>query len=77
MHNESNYSLKEALSYFKNHSSIVNIKRKRFDTSFTSRETNPSEVIIKFIKTLNINKACQNADIPTEIIKSNADLFAN
>ena len=76
MHNEINCSLKEALSYFENHPGIVNIKRKGFDTSFTFRETNSNEVF-KFIKTLNINKACQNADIPTEIIKSNADLFAS
>ena len=76
MHNEINCSLKEALSYFENHPGIVNIKRKGFDTSFTFRETNSNEVF-KLIKTLNINKACQNADIPAEIIKSNADLFAS
>ena len=40
MHNESNDSLKEALKYFENHPSIVNIKRKGFDTIFTFRETN-------------------------------------
>ena len=26
---------------------------------------------------MNINKACQNTDIPTKIIKSNANLFAD
>ena len=26
---------------------------------------------------MNINKACQNADIPTKIIMSNTDLFVN
>ena len=67
--NENNDSHKEALSYFENHPSIVNIKRKGFDTSFTFRETNSNEV------TLNINKACQNTDINTKIIKSNAELF--
>ena len=76
MHNKSNDSLKKALSYFKSHSSIVNIKRKGFNTSFIFRETNSNEVI-KLIKTLNINKACQNVDIPIKIIKSNADLFAS
>ena len=75
MHNESNDSLKEALSYFENHPSIANIKRKGFDTSFTFWETNSNEVF-KFIKTLNINKACQNIDIPTKIIIWNTDLFA-
>ena len=63
-HNESNDSLKD----FENHPSIVNIKRKGFDTSFTFKETNSNE-IFKLIKILNINKACQNTDIPTKIIK--------
>ena len=67
MHNKSNDSLKKALSYFKSHPSIVNIKRKGFNTSFIFRETNSNEVI-KLIKTLNINKACQNVDIPIKII---------
>ena len=40
MHDESNDSLKEALSYFENHPSIVYIKRKGFDTRFTFKETN-------------------------------------
>ena len=31
---------------------------------------------IKLIKTFNINKACQNTDIPTKTIKPNTDLFA-
>ena len=42
-HNGSNDSLKKALSYFENHPSIVNIKRKGFNTSFTFRETNSNE----------------------------------
>ena len=71
-----NDSLKEALNYFENHSSIVSIERKCFVTSFTFRETNFNE-IIKLIKTLNINKACQNTNIPTKTSKPNADLFAN
>ena len=68
--------LKKPPNYFENHPSIVNIKRKDFDTSFPFRETNSNEVT-KLIKTFNINKACQNTDIPTKIINSNADLFAS
>ena len=45
--NESNDSFKEALNYFENHPSIINIK---------------------LIKSLNINKAYENTDIPTKII---------
>ena len=40
------------------------------------KETNSNEVI-KLIKNLNVNKACQNTDTPTKITKSNADLFAS
>ena len=63
-HNQSNDSLKEALSWFENHPSIVNIKREGFDTSFTFIETNSNE-IIKLIKVLNLIKACQITGIPT------------
>ena len=47
--NESNDSLKEVLSYFKDHPSIVIAKRKGLDTSFTFRVTHSNEVI-KLIK---------------------------
>ena len=57
-HSESNDSLKEALSYFENYPSIVNVKRKGYDTSVTFRETNSNEAI-KLFKTFNINKSCQ------------------
>ena len=46
---------------------LVNITRKGFDASSTFRQTNSNE-IIKIIKTLNINKACQYTDFPTKII---------
>ena len=76
MHNKRNDSLKEEPNYFENQPSNVNIKRKDTGKSFTFRETNSNEVI-KLIKTLNINKACQNTAFLTKIIKLNADLFAN
>ena len=53
--NNANDPLKEALRYFENHPSIINIKSKRFDAGFTFRDTSSSEVI-KLIKTLNIKK---------------------
>ena len=43
-----------------------------FDKYFHFRDTNSNKVI----KTLNINKACQNTDIPTKILKLNTNLFA-
>ena len=71
-----NDPLKEALRYFENHPSITNIKSKSFDTNFTFRDTSSSEVI-KLIKTLNVKKASQKSDIPTKIVKLNADFFGN
>ena len=65
-HNESNDSLKETRNYLENQPSIVNIKRKGYNTSFTFRETNFNE-FIKFIKTLNISKACHETDISTPL----------
>ena len=69
-----NDPLKEALRYFENHPSITNIKSKSFDANFTFRDTSSSEVI-KLIKTLNVKKASQKSDIPTKIVKLNADFF--
>ena len=71
-----NDPLKEALRYFENHPSITNIKSKSFDANFTFRDTSSSEVI-KLIKTLNVKKASQKSDIPTKIVKLNADFFGN
>ena len=71
-----NDPLKKALKYFENHPSIANIKSKSFDARFTFRDTSSSEVI-KLIKTRNVRKASQKSDIPTKIIKLNADFFRN
>lgn len=62
----------EALSYFENYKN----DRKGFDASLSFRGTNSGE-IIKLIKSLNIVKACENANIITKILKLNGDLFAN
>ena len=40
------------------------------------RDTSSSEVI-KLIKTLNVKLASQKSDIPTKIVKLNADIFGN
>ena len=69
-----NDPLKEALRYFENHPSITNIKSKSFDANFTFRDTSSSEVI-KLIKILNVKKTSQKSDIPTKIVKLNADFF--
>ena len=64
------------LRYFENHPSITNIKSKSFDTNFTFRYTSSSEDI-KLSKTLNVKNASHKGDIPTKVVKLNADLFGN
>ena len=51
-------------------------QEKAFDTSFTFRGSNSSEVI-KLIKTLNAKKPSRQTDIPIKISKLNADFFGN
>ena len=55
---------------------MINITRKGFDASSTFPETNFNGVI-KVIKTLNINRTCENTKFSTKIIKFNSDLCTN
>ena len=68
-----NDPLKEALRY---HPSMPNVKSKSFDANFTFIDTSFSEVF-KLVKTPNVKKASQKSDIPTKIIKLNAEFFGN
>ena len=52
------------------------MRRKSFDTNFTFKDASSSE-FIKLTKTLNVKKSSQKSDIPTKIVKSNADIFGN
>ena len=61
---------------YKNHHSILAIRDKQFDTSF-SFEIIPKEAIEKEILALQDGKACQQSDIPTKIIKMNVDIFSD
>ena len=81
--NVSNYKLdntndllQEALKYFENHPSIINIESKGFDASFTFGDTSSSK-IIKLFKTPIVKKASQGTDIPTKVVKLLADFFGN
>ena len=57
---------------FDKHPSIVIIKAKAFDSTFHFRKTSCNE-IEKMISNLNIQKSCQQQDIPTKIINLNKD----
>ena len=59
---------------YKNHPSVVAIKNKNVNSQFSFRPITKSE-IYKEILNLDISKASQDSDIPTKIIKANADIF--
>ena len=61
----------------RNHPSIVAIKKMCGSKSHFSFENVEKEEILKETTNLNINKAIQNTDIPTKIIKENSDIFGN
>ena len=65
-----------AINMFQDHPSIKNITAKNFKPVFSFTHTNEIE-IKKIIKGMNVRKTCQLKDIPTKIIKMNADIFAN
>ena len=64
-----------ASNTFQNHRSVVNIKQREFNSTFTFKNTNENEVH-RIIKNLNVGKTCQGSDIPTKIIKLNITLFS-
>ena len=60
---------------YRAHQSVIKIKenctfKSNFNFSFVEKVD-----ILKEIKMLQSNKATQNADIPTKLIKDNADIF--
>ena len=69
-------SVLSVLNAFENHSSIKNIKSKKFNSTF-SFENTYTDVAMKVTNNLNVAKSCQINDIPTKVIKMNKDIFAN
>ena len=65
-----------AINTFQNYPSVVNIKQRESNSTFSFKNTNENEVR-KIIKNLNVRKTCQGSDIPTKIIKLNTDLFSS
>ena len=63
-----------ATKLFDQHPSIINIKKKKFDSVLNFKKTSSTEVE-KVINNLNIVKACQKDDIPAKVIKMNKDIF--
>ena len=65
--------LKDIVRY-RNHPSIVAIKKFCSSKSHFSFKNVRKEETLKKLNNLNINRATQNTDIPTKIIKENSDV---
>ena len=61
---------------YKNHPSILTILGKQFENSFCFRDIFEVEIANKIL-CMNDKKASQQADIPTNILKMNVDIFSN
>ena len=66
----------KAILKYKNHPSIYAIRNTRKNSIFCFKEVTIEE-IEKEINRLSSKKAYQNSDIPTRIVKENADFFAD
>ena len=58
-----------AINTFQNHPSVVNIKQRKFNSTFSFKNTNENEVH-KIIKYLNVRKTCKGSDIPIKCHKT-------
>ena len=67
----------KAIVKYRTHPSIVAIKKFCNSKSHFSFKNVQKEEILKELNNLNINKATQNTDIPTKIIKENSDIFGD
>ena len=70
-----NDPLLKAFARYRNHPSIVAIKKFCSSKSHFSFKNVQKEETLKELNNLNINKATQNTDILTKIIKENSDIF--
>ena len=65
-----------AINKFKNHPSIIMIKRKNNPCGNFSFSSVKCDDILKKAKNLDTAKASQKSDIPTKILKANCEFFA-
>ena len=72
-----NDPLLKAIVRYRNHPSIVAIKKFCNSKSHFSFKNVQKEEILKELNNLNINKVTENFHIPTKIIKENFDIFGD
>ena len=66
----------KAVFKYKNHSSIISIRRFRHQVSNFNFSCIDKNTILKEIRGLSTTKASQDNDLPVKILKENADYFA-
>ena len=72
-----NDPLLKVIVRYRNHPNIVAIKKFCNSKSHFSFKNVQKEEILNELNNQNINKATQNTDIPTKIIKENSDIFGD
>ena len=65
------------LEKYKNHPSIIAIKDFCHENKTLNFETVKRDNVLKKIKSLDRSKTSENGDVPTKIIKTNAELFTD
>ena len=63
------------IELYKNHPSIVTINKNNMAKQFSFKYI-PKSDVEREILNLDVSKASQDSDIPTKIVKMNADIFA-
>ena len=71
-----NYLVGKAIQKYKNHPSIQVIQESLDSNKKNLFELFSSGIILKKIESLDIEKAARSNDVPTNIVKENADLFS-
>ena len=71
-----NNPIERALQKYKNHPSIQMIKETFDSNKPFSFDLVSSDTIFKEILSLDTKKATHNNDVPTKVVKANADLFS-
>ena len=66
----------KAIVKYGNHLNINTNKRISNSNDLFPFDTVDREKIIKGISSLDCTKACQESDIPTKVVKENADIFS-
>ena len=66
-----------AILKYRNHPSIITIKRFRYQTVPFHFSHIDKKTVLKIIRSLSNNKASQETDLPVRVVKENAEHFAD